>query len=152
MNGDNSDLNFNPDVRYFDQLLDHFTSMHQIDRDRVYVMGMSNGATFAQLLATARSNQIAAVVAHSGSRCNGLADGDPTLPMMLIAGENDSACSPMKADADQYRRNGHTVEYVSIPQHAHAWSVRHNNDMWRFLSNHVRHQNDLAEPSDSHQP
>jgi polyhydroxybutyrate depolymerase len=152
MNVDFSDLDSNPDVRFFDQLLDHLTSMHQIDRDRIYVMGMSNGATFAQLLATARSNQIAAVVAHSGPRLKGLAKCDPTLPIMLIVGENDSACSPMNADADQYRRNGNTVEYVSVPRLAHAWSARHNNQMWRFLSRHVRHKEDVAEPSDTPKP
>jgi poly(3-hydroxybutyrate) depolymerase len=146
-----SDLDSNPDVRFFDQLLDHLASMHHIDRERIYVMGMSNGATFAQLLVTARSNQIAAVVAHSGPRLKGLAECDPTLPIMLIVGENDSACSPMNADADQYRRNGNTVEYVSVPRLAHAWSARHNNQMWRFLFRHVRHKEDMAEPSDARQ-
>ncbi len=152
MNIDLTDLESNPDVRFFDHLLDTLTSQHEIDRDRIYVMGMSNGATFAQLLATVRANQIAAVIAHSGSRLTGLAECDPTLPIMLIVGENDPACSAMSADADQYRRNGNTVEFVSIPRLEHAWSVRHNNEMWRFLSNHVRHKSDIVEPSDPTQP
>jgi poly(3-hydroxybutyrate) depolymerase len=152
MNIDLSDLDSNPDVRFFDQLIEHVASKNQIDRDRVYVMGMSNGATFAQLLAAARSDQIAAVVAHSGTRLMGLADGDPSLPIMLIVGEDDTACSQMSVDAKQYLRNGNTVEYVSIPRLAHQWSTRHNDDMWRFMSRHVRHKEDVAEPGDALKP
>jgi len=153
MNVDYFDLDSNPDVRFFDQLLEHLASTNQIDHDRIYVMGMSNGATFAQLLATARPNQLAAVVAHSGTRLKDLAECDPSLPIMLIVGEKDTACPPMGADANHYLRNGNAVEYVSVPRLAHEWSTRHNNDMWRFLSRHVRHKKqDVAEPSDAPKP
>ena len=152
MNVDFTDLDSNPDVRFFDQLLDHVTSKYQIDRDRVYVIGMSNGATFAQMLATARSDEIAAVVAHSGSRLVGMADCDPTLPIMLIVGEDDSASSSMSTDAEVYRHNGNTVVYVRVPRLAHEWSTRHNNDIWSFLSRYVRHKKVVAEPSVATKP
>ncbi len=147
VNVDLSNLDSNPDVQFFDDLLDHLASVQQIDRNRIYLIGMSNGATFAQLLATARSNEIAAIVAHSGSRLKGLAECDRTLPIMLIVGANDSESSTMESDADQYRRKGHAVKYIRVPLLAHAWSTRHNEEMWRFLSGHVLNKKEVAEPS-----
>jgi len=149
INIDLSNLDTNPDVQFFDRLLDHLNSVHEIDRDRIYLMGMSNGASFAQILATARSDVVAALVAHSGSRLKGLAECDRSLPIMLVVGANDSVCSMMESDAEQYRLVGHTVEYISVPRLAHEWSTHHNSDMWRFLYRHVRQTGNVAEPSDA---
>lgn len=144
---DSSNLETNSDVRFFDQLLAHLTSVYNVDRDRIYLTGMSNGASFVQLLATARSDDVAALVAHSGSRLRGLAECDRLLPIMLIVGADDSVGSIMQSDAEQYRLAGHTVEYINVPRLAHEWSTRHNNEMWRFMSQHVRRTQDVAEPS-----
>lgn len=149
---DLSNLDSNPDVRFFDKLLDHLTSVYEIDRDRIYLIGMSNGATFVQMLAAARSNEIAAVVAHSGSRLKGLPETEYTQPIMLVVGANDLESTAMQTDAEEYRRRGQTVEFISVPRLAHAWSPRHNSDMWRFLSHHVRHKENVAEPSDAPKP
>ena len=59
-------LEDNPDIQFFDQLLDHLDKRFDIDRNRVYVVGMSNGASFVQLLMIARPSVIAAAAAHSG--------------------------------------------------------------------------------------
>lgn len=151
-NIDLSNLDSNPDVRFFDKLLNHLTSVYEIDRGRIYLIGMSNGSTFAQLLATARSNEIAAVVAHSGSRLNDLPERPSKLPIMLVVGANDLECTTMETDAEEYRRRGHAVEFVTVPRLAHAWSPRHNSDMWRFLSRHVRRNGNVAEQSDLAKP
>ena len=129
-------LNTNPDVRFFDRLLDHLAGRYNIDRDRVYVVGMSNGGTFAQLLANARSNKIAAVVSHSGAKPAGLPPADRSFPIMLLVGTDDSASSAIQSDADQYRTSGHVVNFVSVPKLAHEWSTHYNSEIWDFLSQH----------------
>ena len=45
----------NPDVQFFDAIFEHLASHYAIDSGRVYLLGMSNGASFVQLLAHARS-------------------------------------------------------------------------------------------------
>lgn len=132
VNADN--IQDNVDVRSFDQLLTHLAKRYEVDRDRVYVIGMSNGAEFVQLLATARSNDIAAIVAHSGPKPRDI--GSPTIPRptMLIVGANDFAARLMKSDADQYRSAGHVVEFISVPGLGHEWSTQHNSEIWDFLS------------------
>ena len=135
---DPDDFEANPDVRFFDRLLEYLSSCHEIDPDRVYVAGMSNGASFVHLLATARSTKIAAVVAHYGSKPRDLGPSDNPRPIMLVVGQDDSACSVLRSEADRLRSAGHVVDFVSVPGLAHEWSVRHNAEMWDFLSQFSR--------------
>lgn len=126
----------NLDVRFFDELLAHLTDRYDIDHSRAYVVGMSNGATFVQLLAVARPDEIAAVVAHSGSKPRDIGSSTIPTPVMLIVGADDLASHAMQSDAKQYRAEGRVVEFVSVPGLGHEWSARHNDQIWRFLSEH----------------
>ncbi|MCC9604256.1 phospholipase [Stieleria sp. JC731] len=146
VNIDPAELDANPDVRFFDDLYAQVASEHDIAADRIYLAGMSNGASFAHVLATARPEVIAALVAHSGLRPRELGDCDDSIPMILLAGANDSVAPIMKSNADRYRSAGCTVELILVPRLAHEWSTRHNREMWRFLSTHGRIRTEEAEP------
>lgn len=136
METDTDNLDENVDICFFDLLLDQISRRFEIDRQRIYLVGMSNGASFVQLLAAARSNDIAAVVAHSGSMPCEIISSDNPRPVMLIVGSEDSAFPAMHSDADKYRSMRQEVEFVSVPGLAHEWSTRHNADMWTFLEKH----------------
>jgi polyhydroxybutyrate depolymerase len=56
----------NHDLAYFDALLDWLATNACTDPARVFMLGYSNGAQFASLLACARAGQIAAVAAAAG--------------------------------------------------------------------------------------
>jgi poly(3-hydroxybutyrate) depolymerase len=129
----------NPDIRFFDQLLDHLSDQHNIDQNRIYIMGMSNGAAFAQLLTAERSELIAATVAHSGPRPREPVATASLPPLMLIVGEEDPVLTAVSNDAQQYRSQGHSVSMITVPGLQHEWSVQHNHRMWRFLSQHRLH-------------
>lgn len=47
----------NPDVQFLDQLIDSLVATQQVDTKRIYLMGWSNGAMFAQFYATFRHAQ-----------------------------------------------------------------------------------------------
>lgn len=126
----------NPDVRFFDELLRHLSDRYDIDRNRIYAVGMSNGASFAQLLASARPGYLAAVVAHSGAKPRELESADIRCPIMIVVGSEDSASSALQANAENYRSSGHVVEFISVPGLGHEWSIRHNDAIWKFLSEH----------------
>jgi poly(3-hydroxybutyrate) depolymerase len=136
VNAKADNLDANADVRFFDQLLIHLSKHHEIDRDRVYAVGMSNGGSFVQLLATARSKEIAAIAAYSGSKPSHIGSSENPLPILLVVGANDLASREMRSDADRYRSEGHVVEFVSVPGLGHEWPTRHNTEMWNFLSQH----------------
>lgn len=134
-------LDANADVRFFDQLLVHLAKHHDIDRDRVYAIGMSNGGSFVQLLATARSKTLAAIAAYSGSKPRHIGSPERPLPIRLVVGANDLAASVMQSEADEYRSQGHVVEFVSVPGLGHEWPSRQNTETWNFLSQHSLAQN-----------
>jgi polyhydroxybutyrate depolymerase len=134
MEVDDSPLDSNPDIQFFDELLVHLSKQFGIDSSRIYVVGMSNGASFVQLLTAARPDKIAAAAAHSGPdprEDRSPADGPP---LMLVVGEDDFALFAMQRDAERYRAGGRTVEFISIPALGHAWSPKHNWQIWQFLS------------------
>jgi polyhydroxybutyrate depolymerase len=136
LNANSHNLDANADVRFFDQLLIQLSKHHEIDRDRVYAVGMSNGASFVQLLAVARSKEIAAIAAYSGSKPSGMGSPENPLPILLVVGANDLASREMQSDAEQYRSDGHVVEFVSVPGLGHEWPAGHNTELWNFLSQH----------------
>ena len=74
-------------------MLNNLSSNYQINRDRVYAAGFSNGAVFAFGLACYQSENIAAIVSVSGSMSPTQQEGcnpqHPT-PVMTIHGTQDS--------------------------------------------------------------
>ena len=138
INIDPANLDANVDVQFFDRLFDHLLSEHDIDRSRVYLTGMSNGASFVYILAAARPKSITALATHSGSRPNELPSGYVSHPIMLLVGTDDPVVTLVQSDADEYKNSGCCVEFIRIPRLAHEWSTRHNVELWRFLSRYNR--------------
>lgn len=136
MDVDPETIDSNPDVRFFDALLEQIAAKYAIDDNRIYLTGMSNGASFVQILANARSAKISAVVACSGPRPRALNDARRPFPILLIVGDNDPAADLMQSDLEYYQAAGHDAELVIIPKLGHEWSIRHNADAWAFMADH----------------
>jgi polyhydroxybutyrate depolymerase len=128
----------NRDIRFVDVLLDRLSSQFHLDPQRIYVVGMSNGASFAQLLAAHRSRRIAAVVAHSGTAPRDAPIPERAFSVMLVVGADDMAATvdAMRAAAADYRRNAHPVELSVVERLGHEWAKSQNAQMWEFLSLH----------------
>lgn len=127
--------NANADIEFFDVLLSDLPRHASVDPERIYVVGMSQGATFAQWLVSQRSRDITAVVAHSGGPPKELDLTMFSVPIMLIAGTEDLVHASMQHSAADYQGE---VEFVSVPGLGHAWSLRQNEAIWKFLSRHKR--------------
>ncbi len=133
----------NRDIEFFDQLYDHLTARYNIDLNRVYLTGMSNGAYFINLLAAKRSEKIAAAAPHSGglgallrTRIN----AKHKYPVMIIHGDLDQIV-PVKESRDardKYRQEGHSVKYVEIDNLRHFWAshANINDQIWTFFESH----------------
>ena len=133
---DGDDLNQHDDVQFFDAALAEVKSEMAVDRNRVYAVGMSNGAAFVQLLAHARSDVIAAVAAHSGQCPRNLPKPEQAFPIFLLSGSEDGAASVMKDDVEAYKAAGHDAKLMIINGLGHKWSIPHNENIWKFLSRH----------------
>ena len=94
------------DLLYFDMLLDLLNRRYPIDSRRVYVTGMSDGASFTQLLTNARSSKITAAVACSGAAPDGLNIRHDSIPLLLIVGSDDRIADSVKRDFLRYKNSG----------------------------------------------
>jgi polyhydroxybutyrate depolymerase len=132
------------DVAFFDALYAFAAEKYNIDLNRVYVTGMSNGAYFSNLLAYQRADKIAAIAPHSGGlgALSMLKDLDvkPKYAVLIIHGASDSIVpvSEGQKQRDAYTKWGHAVEYVEVPNFNHLWA--HNIDVnakiWAFFEKH----------------
>ncbi|MGE0609112.1 MAG: PHB depolymerase family esterase [Pirellulales bacterium] len=131
------------DLAFFDALLERLSFDHQIDSQRVYVTGMSNGGYFAHLVAKERSTVVAAVASHSGTL--GLqtllgVNADRKFPVLIIHGSRDQILPVAWAreNRDKYKREGHAVQYVELPGQGHLWgaSAGVNDTIWKFFDQH----------------
>ena len=132
------------DLALFDALFAKVSAAYRVDPKRIYVLGMSNGGYFAHLVAKERSNVVAAVAAHSGAlglQTLGGVNAARKFPVMIVHGGQDWIFGPWIAreNAEKYRREGHEVEYLELPQLGHAWAGDDINEkIWRFFAAHPR--------------
>ena len=131
------------DLAFFDALAAHIAGKHNVDLNRVYLAGMSNGAYFCHVVASQRSDKVAAIACHSGG-LGFLALGDPKVKnkyaVIAIHGDKDAI---VKVDEsrkvrDAYQKWGHPVEYVEVPNWNHLWAgnINVNDKIWKFFEAH----------------
>jgi polyhydroxybutyrate depolymerase len=133
------------DLDFFDALYAHVTSQYNVDLDRVYLAGMSNGAYFSNLLASQRSDKIAAIAAHSGGLgLVGLKEltVENKYAVLVIHGDADSIVPVRegRATRDAYQKWGHPVGYIEVPKFPHFWAhkIGVNDKIWKFFEEHPR--------------
>lgn len=133
----------NRDLRFFDALLERIASKYNVDLRRVYATGMSMGGFFSNLLASKRSERIAAIAPHSGGlgvlAIRGIKAGRK-YPVMIVQGAADPLVrvEQGRSSRDAYLKEGHAVEYVEIKDLAHIWARSEDitAKMWKFFLDH----------------
>jgi len=133
----------NRDVKFFDALFDHVTSKYNIDLRRVYLTGMSMGGYFSNLLASKRSEKIAAIAPHSGGlgalQVQGI-NAKRKYAAMIVHGDADRIVKVEegRTSRDAYAKEGHPVEYVEIKGLGHLWARKEKitDRMWKFFMDH----------------
>lgn len=131
------------DLAFFDSMLAEIESDYRIDTDRIYVVGMSTGGAFAQIVARERSKVVAAVASHSGPldlRKSPGINAERKFPILIIHGDRDQIFNVQMArdNRDQYQREGHEVKYVELPRLGHLWGRKFdvNETIWQFFADH----------------
>lgn len=79
----------NRDLELFDAILKTAIDEHQVDPQRVYIAGHSNGAFFAYLLAARRADKLAAIAPVAGNLSIRELRNQKPLPVIHVAGEQD---------------------------------------------------------------
>ncbi|MHC2070340.1 CE1 family esterase [Bremerella sp. T1] len=126
------------DLQRFDTIVDNISRQYNIDDSRIYVIGMSHGATFAQWLAAKRSTTITAVVAQSGPPPSTMPGNELNVPVLLIAGQDDPAHDAIRQAHQRYQAAGVPTQFISVPNIGHAWATSQNDAIAKFLSHASR--------------
>lgn len=79
------------DIAFFDRLLQRLFELYNIDRERIYAMGHSNGGGFVQALWATRSEVFAAFAqsAAGAGRLGSITNRQTPKPILFIASESD---------------------------------------------------------------
>jgi polyhydroxybutyrate depolymerase len=135
--------NVKSDLAFFDAMLAKIKQDYEIDRQRIFVLGMSNGGYFAHLVGKERSRTIAAVASHSGPL--GLqtllgVKAERKFPVLIIHGEKDNLLPVdwARENREKYFKEGHFVKYVELPGLGHTWGDKENvnETIWSFFAAH----------------
>jgi len=133
------------DLAFFDTVYDRLQAKYNIDLNRVFVAGMSNGSYFSHVIATQRDDKLAGIICHSGGLGIVGAKGinvKHKYAVMIIHGEEDGIVdvSQGRQTRDAYQKAGHPVQYEEIPGLGHWWAnkVQINDKIWKFISDHPR--------------
>lgn len=100
------------DLGFIVALIDELATQYQIDEERVYACGYSNGAFFSYALACYQSDKIAAIGSVSGTMLDTSATCTPTHPLAMINlhGTEDDVI-PYEGGSD----------YIAIPEVIDYW-------------------------------
>jgi len=131
------------DLAFFDALVAEISAKYEVDANRIYVLGMSNGGYFAHLVGKERSTKVAAVCSHSGplglQTILGI-NAERKFPVMIVHGDKDRLFDVKIAreNRDKYEREKHEVKYVEVPGLNHFWAtdVKINDQIWDFFEKH----------------
>lgn len=88
-------LNLSQDTDAMMGMLDSVCDTYSIDRDRIYLTGLSDGGTFAYLLGLSQPDKFAGVVPIAGDMLHGMADNllrrkqGKDLPIFIVHGAHD---------------------------------------------------------------
>jgi polyhydroxybutyrate depolymerase len=147
-NGENQQWKLIPrrakgDIALFDALYSRITSQYNVDLNRVYLAGMSNGGYFTHVLASERSDKIAAICSHSAGM-GVVARLEPQIKhkyAVFIAHGADDSIVPVtegRKTRDTYTKWGFPVKYVEVPDLNHVWGTKAdiNHQMWDFFAKH----------------
>ena len=101
------------DLGFVETLLDHLEETHDIDTDRIYAIGMSNGGMMSYLLACRLSQRIAAITSVTGSMTvdSATCTASRPIPVMQIHGVEDRVV-PFTGSSD----------FPSIPATIEFWA------------------------------
>ena len=131
------------DLAFFDAMLDELQDEYKIDKARIYVVGMSNGAYFAHLVGRERSKTVAAVASHSGAlglQTLGGVNAERKFPVIIIHGSRDRILPVewARENRDKYLKEGHEVEYLELSGQGHRWATNANINevIWKFFADH----------------
>jgi predicted peptidase len=119
-------------------LLDDVIAKYKVDKDRVYVTGLSMGGYGTWALATAHPEKFAAIVPICGGGNPADAKKIKDLPVWIFHGAKDMTVPPSRSEAMEKalkEAGAKEVKFTLYPDAGHdSWTATYNNpEVWEWL-------------------
>lgn len=132
-------------IASLDALLDDLVSRYRIDKDRIYVTGLSRGGFGTWRLATTYPDRFAAIAPICGGEDPEKASLIAHLPIWVFHGAKDKAVPIEKSRqmVAELEKCGGNVKFTVYPDAGHdAWTEAYNNpDLYKWFLQHTRAKN-----------
>lgn len=121
--GNCANLNNASDIRFVGELLDKISNKYNVDENRVYAVGLSNGGMLAQRLACELSDRIAGVASVAGALALDYESCNPEYPVPIIHfhAKNDAIVPYYGGDGSEPTISGCWKK--SIPNVMEFWAI-----------------------------
>jgi len=134
---------FGWDVQTLNALLDEIVTTHKVDKDRIYVTGLSMGGFGTWALAAAHPDKFAAIIPICGGGNPPDAVKLKNLPIWVFHGAKDNVVPPSRSESmvKALKTQGATdIKYTLYPNANHdSWTETYNNpEVWEWLLKHKR--------------
>jgi predicted esterase len=125
-----------------EKIIDSVVEHYPVDRNRVYLAGISAGAVFSHYLANRRPHFYSAVLSHSQAYVSpeGIvlrpSDKGPRFGVVFCynAGDFENLIAFCEESERIYREEGYrTILLRDLPPEGHAWSSPNNARFWKLL-------------------
>lgn len=125
-------------------LLDDVEKQYKVDKDRVYVTGLSMGGYGTWSLAAAAPGRFAAIAPICGGGNPRTAEKLKGLPIWVFHGAKDTAV-PLKRSEDMVQAlkdAGHEVKFTVYPNAGHdSWTTSYDNpELYKWFLSHKRRE------------
>jgi hypothetical protein len=130
------------EINGVEKIIDTVVEHYPVDRDRIYLAGISAGAVFSHYLANRRPSFYSAVLSHSqayvdpGGVVLRPAEKGPRFGVVFCYNEGDykNLIAFCVESERLYREDGYrTILVRDLPPRGHAWSSSNNGLFWRLL-------------------
>jgi len=123
-------------------LIDGVCDKYKVDKDRIYLTGLSMGGFGTWATAAVYPDRFAAIAPICGGGDPRTAEKLKGLPIWVFHGAKDSAVPPARSEAmvKALKEAGHEVKYTLYPDAGHdSWTVTYDNpELYKWFLEHKR--------------
>lgn len=121
-------------------LMKHIMQIHNVDKNRVYITGLSMGGRGTWQVAGAMADEVAAIAPICGPSDVGVVEKIAHLPIWVFHGGKDSAVNISNSEemVKLLKQQGNEAKFTIYPEAGHdSWTETYNNEeLYKWLLSH----------------
>lgn len=132
------------DLKYLNNMIKLIITKYNVDKEKIYFVGFSNGGIFSSIVAQIYGNQLFAgivnIMGGFGQNCaevKQLSIFNP-LPVLIITGTNDDYLTSCEYAHEYFKLHGYDSKITVLHDFGHTYPINEEENIWNFLSQKIR--------------